>query len=376
MMIPFYSFDPAHRAIRAEVLQAMAGCYDSNWYVLGEQVQQFETEYAQWNGVQHAVGVASGLDALQIALKALDIGPGQEVVVASNAYIACWLAIAATGATIVPAEPDPYTHNLDPRAAAAALSARTAAIMPVHLFGQACDMQPLLGLAERRGIFIVEDNAQAHGARCAGSLTGSMGHVNATSFYPTKNLGALGDGGALTTGSDALARFARVYRNYGSAQKYYNEYAGLNSRLDEMQATVLRVKLKHLADWNRQREQLALLYLEGLKDVEGLQLPQIAPDCTHVWHIFVVQCDRRDALQTHLAKQGIQTMIHYPVPPHRQQAFAHLGFKDGQFPVAERLARRNLSLPLFPGMTAAQVEQVCEAIKEGLKVGGFEGLRV
>lgn len=371
MMIPFYSFEPAHRDIRAEVLEALTGCYDSNWYVLGEQVQQFETEYAQWNGVQHAVGVASGLDALHIALKALDIGPGQEVVVASNAYIACWLAIAATGATIVPAEPDPDTHNLDPRTVEEALSPRTAAIMPVHLFGQACDMQPLLRLAERRGLFIVEDNAQAHGARCAGNLTGSMGHVNATSFYPTKNLGALGDGGALTTGSDALARFARTYRNYGSEQKYYNEYAGLNSRLDEMQAAVLRIKLKHLADWNRRREQLAMLYLEGLKGVEDLQLPLIAPDCTHVWHIFVVQCDRRDALQAHLATQGIQTMIHYPVPPHRQQAFAHLGFKDGQFPVAERLARRSLSLPLFPGMTTAQVEQVCEAIKKR-----FEGWRV
>ena len=366
MNIPFYSFDPAHRSIREEVLQALAGCYDSNWYVLGEQVQQFETEYAQWNGIRHTVGVASGLDALHIALKALGIGSGQEVVVASNAYIACWLAIAATGATIVPAEPNPDTHNLDPKAAEAALSPRTAAVMPVHLFGQACEMQPLLALAERRGFYIVEDNAQAHGAHCGGRPTGSMGHINATSFYPTKNLGALGDGGAVTTNSDDLARFARVYRNYGSEQKYYNEYAGLNSRLDEMQAAVLRVQLKRLKDWNHQREQLAMLYLEGLQGVEALQFPQIAPDCTHVWHIFVVQCDRRDALQTHLAKQGIQTMIHYPVPPHRQQAFAHLGFQAGQFPVAERLAQRSLSLPLFPGMTAAQVEQVCKEIRKGL----------
>ena len=364
--IPFYSFALAHQAIRDEALQAMTRCFDSNWYVLGEQVRQFEAEYAHWNGTRHAAGVASGLDALHIALKALGVGPGQEVIVASNAYIACWLAIAATGATIVPVEPDPDTYNLDPRAVEAALSPRTAAVMPVHLFGQSCDMQPLLALSERHGFFIVEDNAQAHGARCAGRLTGSMGHINATSFYPTKNLGALGDGGAITTDNDELARFARVYRNYGSEKKYYNEYAGLNSRLDEMQAAILRVKLKRLNEWNRQREQLALLYLERLKYVETLQLPRIAPGCTHVWHIFVVQCESRDAVQNHLAVQDIQTMIHYPVPPHLQPAFAHLGFREGQFPIAEHLARHSLSLPLFPGMTVGQVERVCEAIKEGL----------
>ncbi len=366
-LIPFYSFAPAHQAIRDEVLEAMTRCYDSNWYVLGEQVQQFETEYAGWNGVRHAVGVASGLDALHIAMKALGIGPGQEVIVASNAYIACWLAIAATGATIVPVEPDAGMCNIDPRAVAAALSPRTAAVMPVHLFGQACNMQPLLALAEEHGFFIVEDNAQAHGARCGGRLTGSMGHINATSFYPTKNLGALGDGGAITTNDDGLARFARAFRNYGSEKKYYNEYAGLNSRLDEIQAAVLRVKLKYLDEWNRQRNELAQLYLKNLQGLDGLKLPQIAPDCTHVWHIFVAQCENRDTLQDHLAKRGIQTMIHYPAPPHLQKAFVHLGFRQGQFPIAERLARHSLSLPLFPGMTAEQVERVCEAIKEGLR---------
>lgn len=352
-----------HQAIRAEMLAAMEACYDSNWYVLGREVEAFEKEYAHWNGIAHAVGLASGLDALTIALRALGAGPGREVIVPSNAYIACWLAVAATGATIVPAEPDPQTHNLDAVQAAGAVSPRTLALMPVHLFGQACDMPPLLDLAAHHGIFVVEDNAQSHGARSAGRLTGSMGHVNATSFYPTKNLGALGDGGAITTGSDSWAQFARTYRNYGSEKKYYNEYAGVNSRLDELQAALLRVKLRHLDGWNRQRAALAALYLEGLRELSGIRLPRIAEGCTHVWHLFVVQCPRRDALQAALAAQNIQTMIHYPVPPHLQQAFAHLGFREGQFPVAESLARHSLSLPLFPGMRPDQVEQVCAAIR-------------
>jgi len=362
--VPFFSLAPMHREIRAEMLEALTACYDSHWYILGPAVEQFETAYAAWNGVQHAVGVASGLDALRIALEAAGAGPGREVIVPSNAYIACWLAVAATGATIVPAEPDPATHNLDPQAVADACTEQTAAAMPVHLFGQACVMPPLMELAEKRGFVVVEDNAQAHGARSGGRLTGSIGHLNATSFYPTKNLGALGDGGALTTNNAAWAQFARAYRNYGSEQKYYNRYAGLNSRLDELQAALLHIKLRHLDRWNREREQLAQRYLDGLHGLAEIALPQLAPGCSHVWHLFVVQCAYRDALQQFLTKKGIQVMVHYPVPPHLQEAFVHLGFKKGQFPIAELLAQRSLSLPLYPGMSREQVDRVIAAIRQ------------
>lgn len=364
--VPFFSFGPMHEAVREDSLNALQRCYDSNWYILGREVEAFEQRYAAWNGVRHAIGVASGLDALTIALRAAGAGPGREVIVPSNAYIACWLAVAATGATLAPAEPDPRTHNLDIAAAEAAVSPNTAAVMPVHLFGQACVMPPLLDLARRKGFFVVEDNAQGHGARSDGRLTGSIGHINATSFYPTKNLGALGDGGAITTDSEAWADFARTFRNYGSKTKYYNEYAGVNSRLDELQAAVLQVKLNYLEHWNRQREQLALLYLDGLKHLPQIILPAVAPGCTHVWHLFVIRCRARQALQQFLARRGIQTMVHYPVPPHRQKAFAHLGFRQGQFPIAEQLAEESLSLPLYPGMPHAHVERVCTAISDFL----------
>jgi dTDP-4-amino-4,6-dideoxygalactose transaminase len=353
-----------HGTVRAAILEAMQRCYDSNWYVLGREVEQFEAEFAAWTGVQHAVGLASGLDALRIALTALGAGPGREVIVPSNAYIACWLAVAATGATIVPAEPNPATHNLDPKAAADAVTEHTLALMPVHLFGQACEMPPLMDLAEKRGLFVVEDNAQAQGARSNDQLTGSIGHLNATSFYPTKNLGALGDGGALTTNNPDWAQFACSYRNYGSERKYFNRYAGVNSRLDELQAAVLQIKLRHLDAWNQQRQQLAQGYLDALREVAEISLSQTAAGSTHVWHLFVIQCNYRDALQQFLTKKGIQTMVHYPVPPHLQEAFAHLGFKRGQFPIAERLAQTSLSLPFFPGMRPEQQERVVDAVRQ------------
>ncbi len=362
--IPFLDLAPQHAALRAEVLEALAEVYDSHWYILGAELRNFETEFARWNSVGQAVGVASGLDALHIALKALGVGPGREVIVPSNTYIASWLAVSSVGAVPVPVEPDPSTWNLTAAGAVAAITRRTAAILPVHLFGQACEMGPLLELAGQHGLSIVEDNAQGHGARYRGQLTGSFGQVNATSFYPTKNLGALGDAGAVTTNSDALAAFARTYRNYGSIEKYRNEMPGINSRLDEMQAAVLRIKLRYLETWTAQRKNLAQQYLHALAEVPGIELPRIAPDCTHVWHLFVVQCPRRDALQRHLAERGIQTLVHYPVPPHLQPAYAPLGFRTGDFPLAERLAAESLSLPLFPGMTAEQVERVCAAVRE------------
>ncbi len=360
--VPFFSLEPIHARIREEVLTALSAVYDSHWFILGERLQTFETDFAAWNGVRHAVGVASGLDALRIALSALGIGPGQEVIVPSNTYIATWLAVSAVGATIIPVEPDPATWNLSPAAVRAAIGPRTAALLPVHLFGQACEMDHLMELAAQYGLAVVEDNAQAHGARCGGRLTGSFGHANATSFYPTKNLGALGDAGALTTDSDEVAAFARSYRNYGSQVKYRNDQPGINSRLDEVQAAVLSVKLRYLEQWNTERALLAQHYSALLSELPELTLPQVAAGCTHVWHLFVVQCARRDALQQHLSEAGIQALVHYPIPPHRQKAYADLHFREGQFPLAEQLAQHSLSLPLYPGMPPAHVDRVCEAI--------------
>jgi len=362
-MIPFFSTAPMHEALRQEILDYLAAFYDSNWYILGEPVQAFEADYARWNGVRHCIGVANGLDALHIALRALRVGPGDEVIVPSNTYIASWLAVTMAGATPVPAEPDPRTWNIDPEKAAAAITSRTKAIMPVHLYGQACAMDALVAIARQHDLRVVEDNAQAHGARCGGRLTGSFGQINATSFYPTKNLGALGDAGAISTDDAALAEFARTFRNYGSRVKYYNEMPGVNSRLDAAQAGILQIKLRRLDDWNQERNLLAQIYREGLREVSALALPEVAAGCTHVWHLFVVLAERRDALQAHLLERGIQTMIHYPVPPHLQKAYGGAGFREGQFPLAENMARTCLSLPLYPGMRTEQVEKVCEEIR-------------
>ena len=363
MQVPFLSFEPQHAPLREAMQRAFARVYDSHWYVLGPEVGQFEQEYAAFSQVGHAVGVANGLDALVLALRALEIGPGDEVIVPSNTYIATWLAVTQVGATVVPVEPDPATSNLDPARLEAALTPRTRAIMPVHLYGQACRMSEIMAIATRHRLYVVEDNAQAQGAAFAGQLTGSYGHINATSFYPGKNLGALGDAGAITTNDAGLAQKVRVLRNYGSQQKYHNEVVGYNSRLDELQAALLRVKLPELPEWTRQRQQVAAWYGQHLTGIAGLRLPAVAAGATHVYHLYVVHTPRRDALQQHLAAQGIGTLIHYPVPPHRQQAYAGLNMPAGAFPIAEELADTCLSLPLWPGMTEAHVAAVAAAIR-------------
>ncbi|WP_319805453.1 DegT/DnrJ/EryC1/StrS family aminotransferase [Hymenobacter weizhouensis] len=363
MEIPFLSFDDQHSAMRAEILAAMTRVYDSYWYVLGKEVEEFEAQYATFNQVGHCIGVGNGLDALHLALRALEVGVGDEVIVPSNTYIATWLAISQVGATIVPVEPNPDTYNLDVRRVEEAITPRTKAIMPVHLYGQACEMNPLMALAARHHLFIIEDNAQAQGATYADKRTGSFGHLNATSFYPSKNLGALGDAGAITTHDPELAQRVAALRNYGSTQKYYNNIIGYNSRLDELQAAILSVKLQKLAEWNRQRQQIAALYEQHLHDVPDLQLPVVAPQATHVYHLYVVRTKRRRALQDFLAGQGIGTMVHYPVPPHLQQAYHTLSFRQGQFPLAEELSQTCLSLPLWPGMTESQVATVSALIK-------------
>ena len=363
MRIPFLSFSPQHDPIRSEVLAAIAAVYDQQWYVLGEQVKAFEAEYSAFNRVAHSVGVANGLDALHLALEALGVRAGDEVIVPSNTYIATWLAISFVGGVPVPVEPNARTYNLDPARLEAAITPRTKGIMPVHLYGQACEMGPILAVARRHGLWVVEDNAQAQGAAWEGELTGSFGAVNGTSFYPGKNLGALGDAGAVTTNDEALAAKIRTLRNYGSQQKYYNEVIGHNSRLDELQAAVLRVKLPQLPDWTAQRQAVGALYDQYLAGLGDLVLPEVAPGATHVYHLYVVRTTRRDALQSHLTAAGIGTLIHYPVPPHRQQAYAHLNLPAGAFPLAEELAATSLSLPMWPGMVEEHVAAVAGAVR-------------
>jgi dTDP-4-amino-4,6-dideoxygalactose transaminase len=352
-----------HASIRDEALEAMRRVYDSQWYILGPEVTQFERAYSKFNQVAQTVGVGNGLEALALTLRALGIGPGDEVLVPSNTYIATWLAVSQVGATPVPVEPDPATSNLDPACIAATLTPRTKAIMPVHLYGQPCRMQEIMAIAQQHGLLVVEDNAQAQGATFNRQLTGSFGDASGTSFYPTKNLGALGDAGAITTNNDDLAQHLRLLRNYGSAQKNQHELLGYNSRLDEMQAAVLQVKLRYLAAWTHQRRQLAAWYTEQLTDIPCLQLPTLEVGAKSVWHLYVVHTARRDALQQHLAASSIGTLIHYPVPPHLQPAYAHLGLLPGALPIAEELANTCLSLPLWPGMTEEMVAIVATEIK-------------
>ncbi len=341
----------------------MGRVYDSYWYVLGDEVKNFESDYSSYNKVAHTVGVANGLDALVLALRVLEIGPGDEVIVPSNTYIATWLAVTQVGATPVPVEPDIATSNINPDLIEAAITSRTRAIMPVHLYGQACRMTEIMKLAKAYKLHVVEDNAQAQGAAFEGQLTGSFGDLSGTSFYPGKNLGALGDAGAVTTNSAELAQKVRVLRNYGSQQKYYNEVVGYNSRLDELQAAVLGVKLNYLPDWTLQRQKVAAWYGHHLAGIKGLTLPIVAEGATHVFHLYVVRTSQREALQQRLTSQGISTMIHYPVPPHKQQAYANLEFANNSFPIAEKLASTCLSLPMWPGMTEEHVCAVATVIR-------------
>lgn len=363
MTIPFLSFASQHNPIRSQVLATIADVYDKQWFVLGAEVEAFEKEYSAFNQVAQTIGVANGLDALHLALEALGVGPGDEVIVPSNTYIATWLAISFVGGVPVPVEPNPQTYNLDPGRLEAAITSRTKGIMPVHLYGQACEMSAIMDSARRHGLWVVEDNAQAQGASWEGGLTGSFGRVNGTSFYPGKNLGALGDAGAVTTNDEVVAAKIRTLRNYGSQRKYYNDVIGHNSRLDELQAAVLRVKLRHLSEWTAQRQAVAVLYDQHLAGLSDLVLPQVAAGASHVYHLYVVRTRRRDALQQHLTQAGVGTLIHYPVPPHRQQAYAHLHLVEGTYPIAEALAATSLSLPLWPGMTEEHVAAVAAAVR-------------
>lgn len=361
-MIPFLDLKAPHVELREEIDAAIARVVDSGWYILGPEVDAFESEYAAYCGANHCIGLANGLDALHLALRAMGVSPGDEVIVPSNTYIATWLAVSQCGATPVPVEPDERTYNIDASLIEAAITPRTKVILPVHLYGQPADMDPILAIARKHGLRVLEDGAQAHGARYKGQHIGAHGDAVTWSFYPGKNLGALGDGGAVTTNDPELADRLRVLRNYGSRVKYVNEVQGYNSRLDPLHAAVLRVKLAHLDSWNARRADVAGAYLKGL-DGSCLVLPYVPEWAAPAWHLFVVRHPQRDALQQSLHEAGVGTLIHYPIPPHRQAAYANAGFAPDEFRIASRMADEVLSLPMGPHLPMDAAARVIEALR-------------
>ena len=364
MKIPFLNFGATHQPMKMEMMNAFEKVYDSNWFVLGEQVKTFESNYAAFNKVNHAVAVSNGLDALHIALKTLNIGPGDEVIVPSNTFIATVLAVSYVGAYPIFVEPSINSYNIDPSKIEAAITSKTKAIMPVHLYGQACEMTEIMQIAEKYNLKVIEDNAQAQGATYQNKITGSFGHINGTSFYPGKNLGALGDAGGITTNDLQLAEKAKVLSNYGTRVKYVNDEIGFNMRMDECQAAFLNVKLNYLSTWIKQRQEIAKWYNHYLSNIEGLILPFVLENATHTYHLYVVRTEKRDALMNYLSEHEIGTLIHYPIPPHLQKAYANLGFSKGDFPIAEEVADTCLSLPIWPGMKEEEVEFVAHKIKQ------------
>lgn len=362
MKIPFLDLKASYLEIHQEIDAAVKRVLNSGWYILGEEVEGFEQEYATYCGANYCVGVANGLDALHLGLLALDVGVGDEVIVPSNTYIATWLAVSLCGATPVPVEPNEATYNINPDLIEAAITRHTKVILPVHLYGQSADMDKILLIARKHGLKVLEDGAQAHGARYKGRMLGSHGDIVAWSFYPGKNLGAYGDGGAITTNNASIANRIRLLRNYGSQVKYVNEVRGFNSRLDAIQAAILRVKLKYLDEANEIRRIIAREYLSNLDGI-GLTLPFVPSWADPAWHLFVVRSQNRNKLQKTLNQGGIGTLIHYPIPPHLQEAYADLNFKNGSFPISERIHEQVLSLPMGPSLSRTQLKTVIEFFK-------------
>lgn len=370
-MINFLDLKTINNQYQQELKDACARIIDSGWYIMGNELTQFEIEFAAYCGTKHAIGVANGLDALILTLRAWKnlgkLQAGDEVIVQANTYIASVLAITENELVPVLVEPNPVSYNLDPATIAAAITPKTKAILPVHLYGQLCPMLEIMTLAKQHNLLVLEDCAQAHGAEIDGKRAGNWGDAAGFSFYPGKNLGALGDAGAITTNNDELAQTLKALRNYGSHQKYKNLYQGVNSRLDEMQAAMLRVKLRHLEAETARRQQIAAMYCEGINNPRII-LPLDASAFAiqhykqHVWHLFVVRCEQRESLQQHLAEHDIQTLIHYPIPPHKQQAYQQ--YVDMQLPLTEKIHQQVLSIPLDPTMSDAAVKQVIAAINE------------
>jgi dTDP-4-amino-4,6-dideoxygalactose transaminase len=364
--VRFLDLASMHEELRPALLAAFNRVMTSQWFILGREVEAFEAEFAAYCGVRHCVGVSNGLDALHLVLRAMGIGPGDEVIVPANTFIATWLAVSYSGARPVPVEPDEGTYAIDPARIESAITRATRAIVPVHLYGLPADMDRINAIADSHGLKVIEDAAQAHGARYRTRRAGSLGQAAAFSFYPGKNLGALGDGGAITTDDPALADRVRLLRNYGSRTKYQHEVQGFNSRLDELQAAFLRAKLVVLDDWNARRAAVARRYLEGLSGLD-MGLPHVPESCDHVWHLFVVRCAWRQHLQSKLSAAGIDTVIHYPVPPHLQKAYSDLGLEAGDLPLTEGIHREVLSLPMSPHLSTAAQDRVIDVVRSAAR---------
>lgn len=359
MIVPFLDLKRLHNEIHESLENAFKRVLDSGWFITGPEVEAFESEFASFSNVKYCVGLGNGLDAIHLLLRAYGIGPGDEVLVPSNTFIATWLAVSQCGATPVPVEPNFKTHNIDPDALVAAITPKTKAIIPVHLYGQPADMDAINTIANNHGLVVIEDAAQAQGALYRGRRVGSLGHAAATSFYPGKNLGALGDAGAILTNDPVIADKVRVLRNYGSQIKYKHDVTGYNTRLDEMQAAFLRAKLTVLDEWNNCRRKIAEQYSKLLANAD-IGLPFVPDYAEPVWHLYVIRSKQRDALKEYLEQRGISTVIHYPIPPHLQNCY--LDFQNHKLPIAEILAKEVLSLPMSPAMQAEEVEYVANTI--------------
>jgi dTDP-4-amino-4,6-dideoxygalactose transaminase len=365
MLVPFLDLGRLHQPIRTQLDEAYRRVMDSGSFIMGPELGAFESEFAAYSEVRHCIGVGNGLEALHLLLRAYDIGPGNEVIVPGNTFIATWLAVSQCGATPVPVEPDIDTHNIDPALIEAAITPRTRAIIPVHLYGQPADMDPINTLASKHGLLVIEDAAQAQGARYKGRRAGSLGHAAATSFYPGKNLGALGDGGAVLTSDDAIADKVRRLRNYGSSVKYQHELAGYNSRLDELQAAFLRMKLQVLDEWNSKRREVAAKYSSLLGGFSCV-LPFVPEYAEPVWHLYVIRIQNRDHLKDYLIQQGISTVIHYPTPPHLQSCYSD--YSERNLPITSLLSSEVLSLPISPNLENREIEMVCASVKRSHKI--------
>lgn len=360
--IKFLDLKEINKKYEAELVDVVKQVIDSGWFVLGAQVIEFEREFADYCGAKYCVGVGNGLDALHLILLAYGVGPNDEVIVPANTYIATWLAVSYTGAKIVPVDPDPNTYNITADSIEKAITNKTKAVIAVHLYGQPCDMDPIKESCRRNNIYLIEDAAQAHGATYKGRKVGSLSDAAGFSFYPGKNLGALGDGGAVTTNDIDLANKIRELRNYGSKVKYVNGVIGYNSRLDEIQAAFLRIKLRDLDLSNKHRVKVANEYMVNLCSLSGIKTPTISPECNSVWHLFTLQSDCREKILKSLEDFGIECMIHYPIPPHLQEAYKFLDYKMGSFPVAESIHKKIFSLPISPTIADSEVYYIVDCL--------------
>ena len=363
MKIPFLDLKLTYKELKSELDAAYHRVMESGWYILGKEVEQFEQSFAEYCHVDYCVGVGNGLEALHLILRAYEIGTGDEVIVPANTYIATWLAVSYAGATPIPIEPDISTYNINPEKIEAGITEKTKAILPVHLYGQPADMDPICDIASKYGLTVIEDAAQSHGALYKGRKTGSLGDAAGWSFYPGKNLGAIGDAGAITTSDPEIADRVRVLRNYGSKVKYYNLFKGFNSRLDPIQAGFLNVKLKYLDEWNTRRLKIAKIYLENLRGLDGFILPEVPNWAKPCWHVFVTRHPNRGKLIKYLEEEGIGSLIHYPVPPHLSDAYKNLGYQEGDFKITEKIADTILSIPISPHLSVEDAHIVVKKIK-------------